>query len=57
MKDTMMCVRVSSDLRRALERISKAERRSLSSTVEYILHATIEERESQGFGEGGQRFR
>ncbi len=51
MKDTVICFRISKDLRSALQRISKDDRRSLSSTVEYILYAHVERRNLQDIAE------
>jgi hypothetical protein len=44
MKDAVVCFRISKDLRGVLERISKADRRSLSGTIENILHAYAQQR-------------
>lgn len=44
MKDAMLCFRINKNLRRALERISKTDRKSLSSTIQHILYSHIEER-------------
>ncbi len=44
MKDAVICLRISKHLRSALERMSQDDRRSLSSTVQNILYAHIEER-------------
>ena len=43
MKDAMICFRIGKRLR-GPERISQEDRRSLSSTVEYILHDHIARR-------------
>ena len=43
-KNITICFRASEDLRSALEMISKAERRSLSSMIENILYAYLESR-------------
>jgi hypothetical protein len=44
-RDTVICFRTSDNLRKALEKFSEADRRSLSSTIENILYAYVEERE------------
>lgn len=44
MKDAVICFRISRDLRKVLERISEIDRRSLSATIENILHAYAEQR-------------
>ncbi|MGA3172996.1 MAG: PilZ domain-containing protein [Syntrophorhabdales bacterium] len=44
MKDTIVCFRISRNLRAALEEISRAERRSLSATIENILHLHVGQR-------------
>jgi hypothetical protein len=56
MKDTVICFRISKDLRSALKRISKTDRRSLSSTIEYILYAHIEQRSLQDIAEEKRRY-
>ena len=48
MKDALICLRISSNLRSSLRRISELDRRSLSSTIENILHAYAEQRRSAG---------
>ncbi len=44
-RDTTICFRTSEELRKALEKISSEEKRSLSSFIENILYAHIKERE------------
>ncbi len=44
MKNTVICFRITNELRGALKRISETDRRSLSSTIENILHAHLDER-------------
>lgn len=46
MKDAVICFRISRDLRRVLEKISEADRRSLSATIENILHNYADQRGS-----------
>ena len=43
-KNSTICFRTSEDLRNALEKISKEERRSISSTVKTILYKYVEGR-------------
>ena len=43
-RDAVTCFRTSEELRKALEKISRNERRTLSSCVKGILYAYIEER-------------
>lgn len=43
-KNSLICFRTSEDLRNALEKISKEERRSLSSTIKTILYKYVEGR-------------
>lgn len=47
-RDTVICFRTSEELRKALEKISATDRRSLSSTIEKILYAHVEQREPGG---------
>ena len=47
-RDTIICFRTSEELRKALEKISGKERRSLSSCIENILFAHIEESRPKG---------
>jgi hypothetical protein len=44
MKDAVICFRISKDLRRVLEKISEVDRRSLSATIENILHKYADQR-------------
>jgi predicted DNA-binding protein len=46
-RDMVICFRTSEKLRKALEKISRDERRTLSSCIKSILYAYIEERESK----------
>ena len=55
-KDTVICFRTSEELRKALEKISGEERRSLSSYIENILYAHIEEREPKGMDREKRRY-
>ena len=43
-KNSTICFRTSEDLRNALEKISKEERRSISSTIKTILYKYVEGR-------------
>ena len=56
MKDAMICLRISKHLRSALERMSEMDRRSLSSTVQNILYAHIEERGLQDLAEEKRHY-
>jgi hypothetical protein len=47
-RDTVICFRTSDELRKALEKISRDDERSLSSCIESVLYAHIEEREPKG---------
>src|SRR3974377_136097 len=51
MKDAVICFRISKDLRRVLQGISETNRRSLSATIENILHAYAEQRGRENVGE------
>ena len=55
-RDTVICFRTSEELRKALEKISGEERRSLSSCIENILYAHIEEREPKGVDKEKRRY-
>jgi len=54
-RDTVICFRTSDNLRKALEKFSEADRRSLSSTIENILYAYVEQREPRGVVDGEKR--
>ncbi len=54
MRETTICFRTSDDLRKGLEKISKDQRRSLSSLVEGVLYAYVKKRPPQ---EGEQEKR
>jgi hypothetical protein len=56
MKDAVICLRISKNLRSALERMSETDRRSLSSTVQNILRTHIEERGLQDLTEEKRRY-
>jgi hypothetical protein len=56
MKDAVICLRINKNLRSALERMSKTERRSLSSTVQNILYTHIEERGLQDLTEEKRQY-
>jgi hypothetical protein len=55
MKYAMICFRIGKRLRLALERISEEDRRSLSSTVEYILHDHLARRALDSLGKERRR--
>ena len=55
-RDNIICFRTSDELRKALEKISRAERRSLSSTIENILYAHLEQREPRMPREDKRRY-
>jgi hypothetical protein len=55
MKDALICLRISNDLRSSLRRISESDRRSLSSTIENILYAYTEQRRLQKMAEEKRR--
>jgi hypothetical protein len=44
MRDTVICFRTSEDLRKALEKVSESDRRSLSSVIENILYDYVDRR-------------
>ena len=50
MKDTIICFRITRDLRDVLQKLSQTERRSLSSTIENILYSYFEERKPRDQG-------
>ncbi len=56
MKDAVICFRINKDLRSALEKISERNRRSLSSTIEYILHEHISKGKLENAGEERRRY-
>ena len=56
MKDALICLRISSNLRSSLRRISELDRRSLSSTIENILYAYAEQRRLQDIAEEKRRY-
>jgi hypothetical protein len=56
MKDALICLRISNDLRSSLRRISELDRRSLSSTVENILYTYTEQRRLQDLAEEKRRY-
>ncbi len=47
-RDTVICFRTSDELRKALEKISQADRRSLSSVIENILYDYVGHRGPKG---------
>ena len=55
-KDTLICFRTSEKLRKALEKISGEERRSLSSCIENILYAHLNKREPKGMDREKRRY-
>jgi hypothetical protein len=56
MRDTAICFRTSEDLRKALEKLSTTDRRTLSSFVENILYDYITRREKKGAVEEKRNF-
>ncbi|MGA3174308.1 MAG: PilZ domain-containing protein [Syntrophorhabdales bacterium] len=56
MRDTVICFRTSDDLRKALEKISTADRRSLSSVIENILYDYVERKEPCRIEEEKRRY-
>jgi hypothetical protein len=56
MKDSVICLRISSTLRAALERISVNERRSLSAAIENILYEHLEGKGKEAPGEEKRKF-
>jgi hypothetical protein len=56
MRDTGICFRTSEDLRKALEKISVMDRRTLSSVVENILYDYIKQREPKAVAEEKRRY-
>ena len=56
MKDALICLRISNELRSSLLRISESDRRSLSSTIENILHAYVEQLRLQKMAEEKRRY-
>ncbi len=55
-RDTVICFRTSEELRKALEKLSGEGKRSLSSCIESILYAHIEEREPKGVDRERRRY-
>lgn len=50
-KKATICFRTNEELKRALERLAKAQRRSLSSIIDNILHDKVQgEREGKDNG-------
>jgi hypothetical protein len=56
MKDALICVRVTKELRSALHRIAERDKRSLSSTIENILYTHIGRRNPQDFMKEKRRY-
>jgi len=56
MRDTVICFRTSEDLRKALEKVSETDRRSLSSVIENILYDYVERREPKEVNEEKRRY-
>ena len=56
MRDTVICFRTSEGLRKALEKVSETDRRSLSSVIEKILYDYVERREPKGVNEEKRRY-
>ena len=55
-RDTVICFRTGEELRKTLEKISGEENRSLSSCIENILYAHIEEQEPKGVYREKRRY-
>ena len=55
-RDTVICFRTSEVLRKALEKISGEERRSLSSCIENALYAYMEEKEPKAVDREKRRY-
>lgn len=55
-KETVICFRTSDELRKALEKLCGEERRSLSSCIENILYAHVEEREPKSVEREKRRY-
>lgn len=55
MRATTICFRTSEELRKVLQSISDAERRSLSSVIEHILYDHLEMREPKGMQDEKRR--
>ena len=56
MRDTVICFRTSDELRKALEKVSFADRRSLSSVIENILYDYVERKQPVRVGEEKRRY-
>ena len=56
MRETVICFRTSENLRKALEKISEMDRRSLSSVVENILYDHVKQREPKPADKEKRRF-
>lgn len=55
-RNTIICFRTSEHLRRSLEKLSEADRRSLSSTIENVLYSYVKERVPRGVKEDKRRY-
>lgn len=55
-RDTVICFRTSEHLRKSLEKFSEVDRRSLSSTIENILYAYVEQREPKSVDVEKRRY-
>jgi len=55
-RGTVICFRTSEALRGVLEKVSQAERRSLSATIENILFAYVQERQARGVRAERRRY-
>ncbi len=56
MRDTVICFRTSDELRKAIEKVSSAERRSLSSVIENILYDYVENKRPARTEEEKRRY-
>ena len=56
MRDRVICFRTSDNLRKALEKVSESEKRSLSSIIENVLYDYVKSREPKGIAEEKRRY-
>jgi hypothetical protein len=56
MRDTVICFRTSDDLRKALEKVSGMDRRSLSSVIENILYDYVDKISPKEVNEEKRRY-
>jgi len=55
-RNTIICFRTSEHLRRSLEKLSEADRRSLSSTIEGVLYGYVKGRAPKGVKNDKRRY-